>query len=115
MSGAFADKVVIVTGGASGIGRATALQLAAQGAEVCIADVNLEAASALASEIERSGGAALALAVDVSLEPDNARMVEQTLARFGAVHGAFLNAGIGRPGSVLNGDVEGWDLVIAIN
>jgi NAD(P)-dependent dehydrogenase (short-subunit alcohol dehydrogenase family) len=42
-------------------------------------------------------------------------MVEQTVARFGAVHGAFLNAGIGRPGSILNGDVASWDLVIAVN
>ena len=115
MAGAFADKVVIVTGGASGIGRATALRLAGEGAKVCIADVKLDEASAVAAEIEKAGGAALACAADVSAEADNARMVEQTLKRFGAVHGAFLNAGIGRQGSVLNGDVEGWDLVIAIN
>jgi NAD(P)-dependent dehydrogenase (short-subunit alcohol dehydrogenase family) len=62
-----------------------------------------------------AGGAALACPADVSAEADNARMVEQTLARFGAVHGAFLNAGIGRPGAILDGDVAGWDLVIAVN
>ena len=115
MSGAFAEKVVIVTGGASGIGRATVLRLAAEGAKLCIADVKLEEASALAAEIERGGGSALACAADVSVEADNARMVEQTIARFGAVHGAFLNAGIGRQGTIVDGDVAAWDLVIAIN
>jgi NAD(P)-dependent dehydrogenase (short-subunit alcohol dehydrogenase family) len=115
MAGTFEGKVVIVTGGASGIGRATALRLAAEGARVCIADVKVEAAGAVAAEIEAAGGSALACAADVSVEADNARMVEQAVARFGAVHCAFLNAGIGRPGSVLNGDVASWDLVIAIN
>jgi NAD(P)-dependent dehydrogenase (short-subunit alcohol dehydrogenase family) len=115
MGEAFEGKVVIVTGGASGIGRATALRLASEGARVCIADVKLEAASAVVAEIEAAGGVALACSADVSAEADNAHMVEQTVARFGAVHGAFLNAGIGRSGSILNGDVASWDLVIAVN
>jgi NAD(P)-dependent dehydrogenase (short-subunit alcohol dehydrogenase family) len=115
MAGSFEGKVVIVTGGASGIGRATALRLAAEGARVCIADVNAEATSAVVAEIEAAGGIAMACATDVSAEADNARMVEQTVARFGALHCAYLNAGIGRPGSILNGDVASWDLVIAIN
>jgi len=115
MAAVFEGKVVIVTGGASGIGRATALRLAGEGARVCVADVKPEAASAVVAEIEAAGGSAFACATDVSVEADNAHMVEQTIARFGAVHGAFLNAGIGRPGSILNGDLESWDLVIAIN
>jgi NAD(P)-dependent dehydrogenase (short-subunit alcohol dehydrogenase family) len=115
MSGAFEGKVVIVTGGASGIGRATALRLAAEGARVCIADMNAEAAAAVVAEIEGAGGAALACGADVSQEADNAHMVEQTLARFGAVHGAFLNAGIGRPGTIIDGVVADFDAIIAVN
>jgi NAD(P)-dependent dehydrogenase (short-subunit alcohol dehydrogenase family) len=115
MAGVFEGKIVIITGGASGIGRATALRLAADGARVCVADLQLEAATAVVAQIEAGGGRAFACRTDVSIEADNAHMVEQTVTRFGAVHGAFLNAGIGRPGSILNGDVATWDLVVSVN
>lgn len=111
----FAGKVAIVTGGASGIGRATALRLARDGAAVCIADVQEVKAAEVASEIEQAGGRAFACAADVSEEADNARMVEQTRSRFGAVHYGFLNAGIARRGGIVGGSVADWDLVVAIN
>jgi NAD(P)-dependent dehydrogenase (short-subunit alcohol dehydrogenase family) len=108
-------KVVIITGGASGIGRATALRLAASGAQVCVADVQADNAEAVAQSIRDGGGRAIACAADVSKPEDNARIVEQTRSAFGAVHLGFLNAGIGRGGSIVGGKIEDWDLVIAIN
>jgi len=111
----FEGKVAVVTGGASGIGRATALRLAADGAKVCIADTQREKADAVAAEIAEKGGQALVCVVDVSKPEDNERMVEHTRAQFGAVHLGFLNAGIGRGGSIAGGDVAVFDQVIAVN
>jgi NAD(P)-dependent dehydrogenase (short-subunit alcohol dehydrogenase family) len=111
----FAGKVAIVTGGASGIGRATALQLAREGAALCIADVQEVKAAELAREIEQAGGRAFACVADVSQEADNTRMVEQTRSRFGALHYGFLNAGVVRRGTIVGGNVTDWDLVVAIN
>jgi NAD(P)-dependent dehydrogenase (short-subunit alcohol dehydrogenase family) len=111
----FEGKVAIVTGGGSGIGRAAALRFAADGARVCVADVNGDSATAVAAEIARAGGEAFGCQVDVRNESDNSSMLEQTLARFGAVHCGFLNAGIARQGSLVEGSVADWDLVVAVN
>jgi len=108
-------KVAIVTGGASGIGRAAALRLAADGARVCVADVQIDKAEAVVNEIKAKGGEAFACTADVSNPDDNARMVAETVARFGALHIGFLNAGIGRSGSFVDGNIEEFDRVIAIN
>jgi NAD(P)-dependent dehydrogenase (short-subunit alcohol dehydrogenase family) len=110
-----AGRVALVTGGASGIGRATALLLAARGAKLCVADLDGAGAEAVAKEIAEAGGEALAIAADVSREADNASMVERTLARFGGLHLAHLNAGIARFSTVLGGDLAVWDQVIAVN
>src|SRR3989442_6240490 len=75
-------KVAIVTGAGSGIGRATALRLGAEGARVACADLSTDGAGATAKAIEGAGGQALALTVDVTDDAACARMVEQTLARF---------------------------------
>lgn len=108
-------RVAIVTGGGSGIGRATAKLLARDGAKLCIADLDAASAEAVVKEIEQAGGEAIALRVDVSDEAQNDAMVAQTLERFGAVHAAHLNAGIAVSSTVLDGDVAVWDQVIAVN
>jgi NAD(P)-dependent dehydrogenase (short-subunit alcohol dehydrogenase family) len=108
-------KVAIVTGGGSGIGRAAALRLAADGARICVADMQGDKATAVAAEIADRGGQAFGCAADVRNEADNLRMVEQTMARFGAVHCGFLNAGIARQGGIVDGSVEDWDLVVSVN
>ena len=111
----FEGKVAIITGGGSGIGRAAAMRFAADGARVCVADLQSESANAVADEITRAGGQAFGCRVDVSKESDNTEMVEQTLARYGAVHCGYLNAGIARQGSIVEGSVADFDLVVAVN
>lgn len=87
-------KVVLVTGAGSGIGRATALRLAAEGASLACADLMAERALETAKLIEAAGGAALALAADVTDERACARMVEETLARFERLTTLVNSAGV---------------------
>jgi NAD(P)-dependent dehydrogenase (short-subunit alcohol dehydrogenase family) len=88
------DRVALVTGAGSGIGRATALRLAAEGARVACADLAAEGARATVRLIEGAGGEALALAADVTDEGACARMVEATLARFGRLTTLVNSAGV---------------------
>lgn len=109
------DRSAIVTGGGSGIGRAVALTLAANGAAVVVADLNAEAAQSVVDEITAAGGQAVAHAGDVSDPGDATSTVEaaQALAPLGI---AVNNAGIGGPAALL-GDypLDGWAKVIEIN
>jgi len=107
--------VAVVTGAASGIGRATAGLLAAQGARVCVADLDREGASRVAKEISEQGGEAFACGVDVAEPDSNEAMVREALARFGRVDVAHLNAGIALGSTIRGGDVDAWDRVVAVN
>ena len=112
----FQGKSVLVTGGASGIGRATAKRFAAEGARVCVADQNVEAARKVVDDIAAKGGDAFACEVDIALEADNQRMVAEVMQRHGALDVAFLNAGYGGWAmDALEGDVADFDRIIAIN
>jgi NAD(P)-dependent dehydrogenase (short-subunit alcohol dehydrogenase family) len=91
----FQNKVVLVTGGGSGIGRATALLFAQQGAGVVVTDIDEPAAESVAEEIRGAGGEALALRVDVSNSEDVGRMVARALERFGGVDISIHSAGTG--------------------
>ncbi len=93
-AGRLAGKVALVTGGAAGIGRSIALRFAREQAAVALVDVDEAGARAVAAEIEKSGGRALALRGDVAREEDVRRAVEQTVARFGALHVLVNNAGV---------------------
>lgn len=88
------DRVAIVTGAGSGIGAASALALAAEGARVVVADVNETAAKAIVEKIERQGGQGLALHVDVARAADNKALVERAVATFGRLDVFYANAGV---------------------
>src|ERR1043165_196275 len=110
--GTLNGKVAIVTGGASGIGAAIARRFAAEGAAVCISDLHLEAAQALASTLPR----AIAVAADVSDESAVASLVDRTVAELGALDVMVSNAGIGeRPVPIDERPAEEWSRVIATN
>ena len=89
-----AGKIALITGGGGGIGRATALAFAAEGAKVAVADVNPATASAVAEEVSASGGEAIGIAVDVSRDDQVTDMIDQVVRRFGRLDIAFNNAAI---------------------
>ena len=115
MSDLHRDRVALVTGGASGIGRAAARLLAAEGARVCVADLDGDGAERVAKEITEAGGEAFSHTGDCSLPEANAEMVSRTLEAYGALHIAYLNAGIARESSIRAGDLSTWDEVIQVN
>lgn len=95
MTGILAGKAALVTGGASGIGRATSLAMAREGARVAVADRTEDRAAETVALINAAGGQAIAIGGDVANEDDVAAMVARTVAAFGRVDCAFNNAGIG--------------------
>ncbi len=99
-------KTAIVTGGANGIGRASARMLAEYGAAVAIADLDLADAQAVADEIESAGGRALAVDCDVTDDGDRQRLVERTVEAFGGVHVLVNNAGGGGAGRESPDDIS---------
>jgi NAD(P)-dependent dehydrogenase (short-subunit alcohol dehydrogenase family) len=109
------NKVAIVTGGASGIGRATAVLFAQEGAAVAILDINPEQGQSAVAEIEAAGGKAIYIPCNVARAEDCRKAVEQTAAAFGGVHILFNNAGIIRRANVLSTTEEEWDRVMAVN
>jgi 3-oxoacyl-[acyl-carrier protein] reductase len=110
-----AGKVALVTGGAQGIGKAVALLLARNGAEIVVSDINLEKAEETAKEVQALGRKALATKVDVAALGDVEKMVEAILVQFGKVDILVNNAGIARDKLILRMTEEDWDAVLNIN
>jgi NAD(P)-dependent dehydrogenase (short-subunit alcohol dehydrogenase family) len=112
----FENKVALVTGGASGIGRATALAYGRAGARVVVADVQVEAGRETARLIEAAGSEAFFIQVDVSKGGEVEEMVRQTIAAFGRLDMAHNNAGI-EPvmASIADSSETDWDRVVSIN
>ena len=118
MAGRFNNKVVVITGGGSGLGRAAALQLAAEGAHLSLVDIKMEGLEATKQQITDSGAAGeiLLLTADVSDEAAVQRYVSETMERFGRIDGFFNNAGIeGKQALTEDYDSSVFDKVIAIN
>jgi len=97
MPGRLADRIALITGGGSGIGRACALRFAREGAKVCVADLDGAAAKETARQVEAAGGAALPLAIDTTDEAANEAMVERCVQAFAAVDVLVAAAGVGSP------------------
>ena len=109
----FAGRVAIVTGGGAGIGRATSLAFAREGAAVAVVD--LRGADAVAAEIEAAGARAAAYATDVARGTDVEAMVGDVALRFGGIDILVNNAGIGRPGRIEDVTEEEWDRTLAVD
>ncbi len=115
MSERFVGKVVIVTGAGSGIGRASALAFAGEGALVALADVSHAKAEAVAKQAGKDGARVIALQGDVSLAADCQRLVRETESRLGPLDVLVNNAGVGTSGTVLTTDEATWDRLVAVN
>jgi NAD(P)-dependent dehydrogenase (short-subunit alcohol dehydrogenase family) len=113
----FEGRVVIVTGGSSGLGAAAALQFAREGAKVVIAARRSDKSADVVRQIETLGSEGLFIQTDVAKRADIEALVEKTLARFGRLDCAVNNAGIVGPVAVPVADIteEGWDAVMNIN
>ena len=116
--GTYTGKVVIVTGGAQGMGRATALAFAREGAAVTIADVDVTAGRAAVDQVHQMDGRGLFVHADVAVSADCRRIVAETVAAFGGIDILFNNAGIQPPDSYRNAEEtpeELWDRILAVN
>ncbi len=108
-------KVALVTGGAQGIGKAVALLLAHNGADIVVSDINLEKAEETAREIESLGVKAMAVKVNVANLSDVEHMTGAILERFGKIDILVNNAGITRDKLILRMTEEDWDAVLGVN
>lgn len=110
-----ANKIALITGAGSGIGKSTALLFAREGATVVVNDLVKEGGEATVREIEEQGGSALFIQADVT-EPEQVKaMVEEVIARYGRIDVLFNNAGISGIGRIHEIEPEDWDRVIRVN
>jgi meso-butanediol dehydrogenase / (S,S)-butanediol dehydrogenase / diacetyl reductase len=109
------DSVVIVTGGAGGIGSAACKALAAEGGRVVVADLDRDAAETVASEISATGGSATSVGVDVTDRSQVRAMVRTAVDTFGALNVIFNNAGMNRPRGFMEVDETNFDEIVRVN
>jgi NAD(P)-dependent dehydrogenase (short-subunit alcohol dehydrogenase family) len=111
----FEDKVVVVTGSGHGIGRASALRFASEGARVAVVDLNGENASSVANECSNSGARACSYAADVSDADEVKEVVARVVEDFGTIDVLHSHAGRLRAGTVGETDLEEWNRTLAVN
>ena len=109
------DRVTVITGSGSGIGKASAKEFAKEGARVVVADINLKGAEETVRDIKAAGGVAIAVETDVSSPDSVQRLVQETLAAFSSVHVLFNNAAIQVNKTVEDTTVEEWNRQMAVN
>lgn len=126
-TGRLADRVAVITGGASGIGRACAVRFAAEGASVVLGDINLDLAVATAADIERRGGTAHAVHLDAVSVADNASMFQTAMDKYGRLDVTVVAAGLAHAGYVsgetnektasrlLDQSLDDWQRVMDVN
>lgn len=110
------DKVAIITGGGSGLGRAVALQLAEEGANISVVDISEKAGHETVQMVEEKGSKAIFIKADVSKAEDVKNYVDETVASFGTVDMFYNNAGISGPGvDFANNSIEDINQIVGIN
>jgi NAD(P)-dependent dehydrogenase (short-subunit alcohol dehydrogenase family) len=116
MAGLVAGKVALVTGASSGIGRATALAFAREGAKVVVADVTVEGGEETVAQVKNAGGEAIFVKTDVSKAVEVEALVAKAVAIYGRLDCAHNNAGIaGKAKTVVDDTEDNWDRILAIN
>ena len=111
----FEGRVALITGGGSGIGRATALRLAGESATVVVADISPETGRDTCDQIEAAGGRALFVRTDVTSAADSERMIRETIEAFGRLDILFTAAGIGGGGTVVDLSEEEWNHMVDLD
>lgn len=108
-------RVAVITGGASGIGRATCLKFAAKGDKVVVADFNEEMGRETVDQITANGGVAIYVKTDVSKQEDVESLINKAVETYGRLDIMFNNAGIGAGCMILDQDMEGYYKTIGVN
>ena len=111
----FNDKVAVITGGASGLGREFANRAAALGMKLVLADVQQDALDQAKAELEAGGATVLAMLCDVRKGEQVQALADATMAKFGAVHLLFNNAGVGSGGLIWENSEADWEWVLGVN
>ncbi len=111
----FKDKVAVITGAASGIGRGIARRAAKEGMKVVLADIEKDALNQIEEELKTSGASVISVLTDVSKSKDIERLAQKTIDAFEEVHLLCNNAGVGIPGPIWEGSLSDWEWVIGVN
>jgi NAD(P)-dependent dehydrogenase (short-subunit alcohol dehydrogenase family) len=111
----FQGKVAVITGGASGLGRAMAERFAREGMSIVLADVEPNALAKAEAEMKAAGARVIGVRTDVSKAADVEALAQKTLAEFGGVHLLANNAGVGEGGNVWDNTVADWEWVLGVN
>ena len=115
MNNLLKDKVAVITGGANGLGKATALKFSEHGAKIVIVDVNKEAGESVVNEIVQKDGVASFIKTDISKSSDVNNMMDNAVTKYGGIDILINNAGILADAQLVKMTEEAWDRVIDIN